>query len=312
MKAVVLQKSPDPVLVLSDVAGPVPGPGDALVRVEAFSLNLGEVRRGYTMAAAGWRPGWDFAGTVEKAAADGQGPKAGTRVVGFLEEAAWAERLAVPVRALAALPDVVSTVQAATLPVAGLTALFALERAGPLVGRRVLVSGASGGVGHFALQLARAGGAHVVAAVRRPELVAEAEADGAHTVVDDASLAAAAAHGLFDVILESVGGAALSNALTMLTRTGVCVTFGNSSRTPAPVDAGRFYLTGRPRLEGLYVLSELRHVPPSEGLGRLARLVADGRLKPRVTLEAPWTDIERVARALVDRKVAGKAVLTVG
>lgn len=312
MKAVTLQKSPDPVLVLSDVAEPVPAAGEALVRVEAFSLNLGEVRRGYTMAAAGWRPGWDFAGTVEKAAADGSGPKAGTRVVGFLEEGAWAERLAVPVRALAGLPDSVTTAQAATLPVAGLTALFALERAGPLLGRRVLVSGASGGVGHFALQLARAGGAHVVAAVRRPELVEAAEADGAHTVVDDATLAAAARHGPFDVILESVGGAALANALTMLTRTGVCVTFGNSSRTEAPVDAGRFYLTGRPRLEGLYVLSELRHVPPSEGLGRLARLVADGRLKPRITLEAPWTDIERVARALVDRKVAGKAVLTIG
>jgi NADPH2:quinone reductase len=312
MKAVTVAKAPEPTLVLSDVAEPVPGSGDALVRVEAFSLNLGEVRRGYTMAAAGWRPGWDFAGTVERAAADGQGPKAGTRVVGFLEEGAWAERLAVPVRALAALPDSVTTEQAATLPVAGLTALFALERAGPLVGRRVLVSGASGGVGHFALQLARAGGAHVVAAVRRPELVEAAEADGAHAVVDDATLAAAARHGPFDVILESVGGAALANALTMLTRTGVCVTFGNSSRTEAPVDAGRFYLTGRPRLEGLYVLSELRHVPPSEGLGRLARLVADGRLKPRITLEAPWTDIERVARALVDRKVAGKAVLTIG
>lgn len=311
MKAVTLEKSPDAVLVLSDVADPVPGPNDALVHVAAFSLNLGEVRRGYTMAVAGWRPGWDFAGTVEQAASDGSGPKAGTRVVGFLEEGAWAERLAVPVRALAELPASVSVVQAATLPVAGLTALFALERAGPLVGRRVLVSGASGGVGHFALQLARASGAHVVAAVRRPELVAEAEADGAHTVVDDASLAAAAAHGPFDVILESVGGAALANALTMLTRTGVCVTFGNSSRAPCSIDPTRFYLTGRPRLEGLYVLSELRHVPPAEGLGRLARLVADGRLKPRITLEVPWTDVERVARALVDRKVAGKAVLTI-
>jgi NADPH2:quinone reductase len=312
MKAVTLAKSPDPVLVLTDVAEPAPGPQDALVRAEAFSLNLGEVRRGYTMAAAGWRPGWDFAGTVERAAADGSGPKAGARVVGFLEEAAWAERLAVPTRALAELPASVSLAQAATLPVAGLTALFALERAGPLLGRRVLVSGASGGVGHFALQLARAGGAHVVAAVRRPELAGEAEADGAHAVVDDATLAAARAHGPFDVILESVGGVALANALTMLTRTGVCVSFGNSSRSEAPLDAGRFYLTGRPRLEGLYVLSELRHVPPSEGLARLARLVADGRLKPRITLEAPWNEIDRVARALVDRKVAGKAVLTVG
>ena len=312
MKAVTVAKTPEPTLVLSDVTEPVPGPGDALVRVEAFSLNLGEVRRGYTMAAAGWRPGGDFAGTVETAAADGSGPKAGARVVGFVEEGAWAERLAVPVRAIAELPASVSLAQAATLPVAGLTALFALERAGPLLGRRVLVSGASGGVGHFALQLARAGGAHVVAAVRRPELTEAAQADGAHAVVDDATLAAAAAHGPFDVILESVGGAALANALTMLTRTGVCVSFGNSSRTEAPVDAGRFYLTGRPRLEGLYVLSELRHVPPAEGLSRLARLVADGRLKPRITLQAPWTDTERVARALFDRKVAGKAVLTIG
>lgn len=310
MKAVAVAKSPEPTLVLADVPEPVAGRTEALVRVEAISLNLGEVRRGYTMAAEGWRPGWDFAGVVETAAADGQGPKAGTRVVGFLEEAAWAERLAVPTRALAALPDTVSTAQAACLPVAGLTALFALERAGPLIGRRLLVSGASGGVGHFALQLARAGGAHVVAAVRRPELVGAAEADGAHAVVDDATLAAAAAHGPFDVILESVGGIALANALSMLTRTGVCVTFGNSSRTDAPVDAGRFYLTGRPRLEGLYVLSELRHVPPAEGLGRLARLVSDGRLAPRITRTAPWTEIDRVARDFLDRKIAGKAVLT--
>ena len=80
---------------------------------------------------------------------------------------AWAERVAVRTDALAALPDAVSFGQAATLPVAGLTALWALERGGLLLDKRVLVTGASGGVGHLACQLARQAGAQVVGAVRQ-------------------------------------------------------------------------------------------------------------------------------------------------
>ena len=98
------------------------------MRVAAISLNRGEVRRAMS-AEAGWRPGWDLAGTVERAARDGSGPPSGSRVVGFLASGAWAEAAAVPTRALAVLPDAVTFVQAATLPVAGLTALYALEQA---------------------------------------------------------------------------------------------------------------------------------------------------------------------------------------
>src|SRR5207247_11345890 len=83
------------------------------------------------------------------------GPRVGARVVGLLPEGAWAERVAVPTHALAALPDKVTFAQAATLPVAGLTALYALAKRGPLLGRRVLVTGATGGGGYFADQLAR-------------------------------------------------------------------------------------------------------------------------------------------------------------
>jgi len=109
------------------VPAPTPDRGEAIIRVRAISLNRGEVRRS-TMAPAGWRPGWDLAGTVERAASDGSGPKVGARVVGFLPEGAWAERVAVPTHALAELPEKVTFSQAATFPVAGLTALHALAR----------------------------------------------------------------------------------------------------------------------------------------------------------------------------------------
>ena len=184
--AVVVDPAAPGRLVLRAVPDPVPDRGEAVVRVRAISLNRGEVRRS-TMAAAGWRPGWDLAGHVERAAADGSGPQVGARVVGLLPEGAWAERVAVPTHALAELPEKVTFSQAATFPVAGLTALHALAKNGPLLGRRVLVTGATGGVGDFAVQLARLAGAHVTASARRADQVAALRQLGAHevTVGDD-------------------------------------------------------------------------------------------------------------------------------
>ena len=106
-RAVVVDPDAPGRLVIRPVAEPTPLPNESLVRVRAISLNRGEVRRS-GMAAAGWRPGWDLAGEVERAAADGSGPRAGARVVGVLLEGAWAERVAVATNALAELPDKVT------------------------------------------------------------------------------------------------------------------------------------------------------------------------------------------------------------
>jgi NADPH:quinone reductase len=311
MRAVVVEPNSPNHLGFREVEEPLPAPSEALVRVKAISLNRGEVRRAQSSSEAGFRPGWDFAGTVERAAADGSGPPEGTRVVGLLEFGAWAELVAVPTVSLAALPDEVSFAQAATLPVAGLTALYTLEKADGLLGRNVLITGASGGVGLFACRLARMSGARVVGVMRqadREPLVREA---GAHEVVTGDDASAAREHGPYDLILESVGGDALANALTMLATGGTCVSFGVSAARETTFDVRSFYLTGGATLYGFILFHEILARPAGAGLARLLRLVAEGSLQPRIELEAPWTEIGEVAGRLIDRDYAGKAVLQV-
>jgi len=113
-------------LELREVDEPSPARDESIVAVRAVSINRGELRL-LSVRPAGWRPGQDIAGTVVKAAADGDGPAVGTRVVALVDQAGWAERVAVPRSRIAVVPDVVSFAQAATLPVAGLTALRALR-----------------------------------------------------------------------------------------------------------------------------------------------------------------------------------------
>jgi NADPH:quinone reductase len=311
MRAVTVDARGERRLVIDQVPKPQPGPGDALIRVAAFSLNRGEVRNALTEGRQGARLGWDIAGTIEKAAADGSSPAAGTRVVAVDAIGGWAEFTALPAMMIAPIPTHLSFAHAATLPIAGLTALHALRRGGELKGKRVLVSGASGGVGSFACQLAHLEGAQVVAAIRGPSQEPFVRANGADLVAIGPDLSAARPHAPFDLILESVGGASLGAALTMLAPGGTCVLFGVSESSEVHFDAGAFYRIGATTLYGLALHLEFRHEPPSVGLAHLAGLVAEGKLKPSIEVEAPWTEIARVANDLMNRRYLGKAVLSI-
>lgn len=310
-RAIVVDPGAPGRLAIREVEAATPALSDAVIRVAAISLNRGEVRA-LAGAEAGWRPGWDFSGTVVQAATDGSGPKEGARVVGLMGSGgSWAEQIAAPTNAIAELPDSVSFAQAATLPIAGLTALYALERGGPLLGRTVLVTGASGGVGLLACQLARFGGARVVGVVRTPQYESAVREAGAHEVVIGEDAEPARPFGPYDTILESVGGASLASALKLLTKDGVCVLFGRSSGAESAIDAAQFFLNGGSTLYGFIIFHEVKRYPAATGLARLARLVADGALHPHIEVEAPWTETADVAQRLLARGFPGKAVLHV-
>ncbi|RCJ32916.1 alcohol dehydrogenase [Nostoc minutum NIES-26] len=308
IRAVVVDPNVSGRLVLRDVDAPTPAANETVIRVAAISLNRGEVRRA-TTAEAGWRPGWDLAGVVETPAADGSGPVAGTRVVGLLRSGAWAELVSVPTHSLAELPQSVSFAQAATLPVAALTAYHALLQGGSVLGRPVLITGASGGVGHFAIQLARLSGAQITAHIRRPEYETFVKDAGADSVVIGEDLSSAREYGPYHLIVESVGGNTLGTALDLLAEDGTVVLFGVSGGAEVTFNAQRFFATGGASLYGLILFHELRRESAAIGLQRLLNLVETGQLHPVIDLEASWTEIADVAQQLLDRKFTGKAVL---
>jgi NADPH:quinone reductase-like Zn-dependent oxidoreductase len=304
MRALVADGSAPDRIAIHDVAEPVPGAGEVLVDVRAFSINRGELRMLRT-AADGWRPGWDFAGIL-RSDVDG-GPGAGSRVVGVKRGGTWAEQVAVPHDWIAELPTGVSFAEAAALPTAGLTALRTLRLGPAILGRRVLVSGASGGVGRFATQLAHLGGAEVTALVTSMSArTAGLRELGADAVVTDVERL----RGRFDLILESVGGDTLGRLMTMIDPHGTLVMFGNSSDVPTTFNVRDIYIDAHVRLQGFEVFFGVE--PFGRDLGYLARLVAERRLDPQLAGELSWEEVPEALDRLRNREVAGKIALTIG
>ena len=243
-------------IALREIAEPAPSADEALVEVRAFSLNRGELSS-FARNKEGWVPGQDIAGVVLRAAASGKGPPQGSRVVALVDDFGWAQRAAVPAHRMAALPEAVSFQHAATLPVAGLTALRTLRIGGALVGRRVLITGAAGGVGTLAVQIAARSGAHVTAVVGRAERAAGLLALGAAEVVEGIDQA----QGRFALILESAGGASLAAALRLVEPKGTVVVYGNSSTEPTTISFADFRGAPNSRVQSFsYFTSEAEYI----------------------------------------------------
>ncbi|WP_225732362.1 MULTISPECIES: zinc-binding dehydrogenase [unclassified Nocardia] len=293
---------------LADVPEPVAAADAALIRVEAFSVNRGEILAltGVygTPTAPGVVPGQDVVGRVVVAAADGSGPAVGARVVAHAAGGGWAELVAVATDALTELPDAVPNEVAAALPLAGLTALRLLRHIDAPRGARVLLTGASGGVGHYLVELLTAAGASVTAVVADAERGSRLAEFGARVITD-----IAADTDRYDVIMESVGGEVFSEAIRKLEPGGLVLWFGQASLQPVRLDFFEL-MSATP-----FTLKHFPHwvadTTDAEDLRTLVELVAADRLHPELGRVADWTATAETLTDLNRRRIRGNAVLTI-
>ena len=303
MRAILYDPAAPAGLRLAEAPDPEPGPSEALVQVAATTLNFGEVAFLRDRVEVGGVAGWDAAGTVVTPAPDGSGPDAGARVTSFGPVGAWAELRAVDTAELAVVPDALEFGAAAALPVAGVTALRALRRLGSVVGRRVLITGASGGVGRFAVQLAARAGAHVVAVVGSP-----ARADGlADLGAAEVVVGLDGVSEPVDAALDHVGGRMLADVHALLRPGGAVLSVGMASLEPTTID----FEEARQRADGTRVEVFTVGGGFAAELPYLLSLLEAGALDPQIGWRGSWDRASEAAEALMARRVAGKAVLEV-
>ncbi|MBD7997198.1 MULTISPECIES: NADP-dependent oxidoreductase [Oerskovia] len=294
------------VLELSELPTPKVGPDTVLVRVKATSVNPVDwkVREGYLDAIMDATfpvvPGWDVAGVVEQVGLDTPELSVGDEVFGYVRKdvvsgGTTAELVAAPVRTLARRPAAWTWEQAAGAPLAGLTALQTIDRAGVSSGQTVLVHAAAGGVGSMAVQIAVARGARVIgtASERNHEYLRSL---GAEPVTYGEGLSgrvrALAPEGV-DVVLDYIGGEALATTPDVLRDGGTVASV---------VDAA-----ARDELGGHYVWVR----PDVEGLTELARLADAGQLTVDVAEVYDLADAAKAHEASRTGHVRGKVVITV-
>ncbi len=301
------------VMTLGERPDPAPRAGEVLVAVRAASVNPVDwkVRRGDVRLLSGRPPkilGTDLAGTVAALGPGVAGLAAGAAVYGTTRmmlgaQGSHAERVAVPARRVAPIPPGLSFEEAAALPVAALTALNGLRRCGELEGRAVAVVGATGGVGHLALQLARARGARVTAvcSARNAE---RARALGAEEVVDYRKEDLTRGQRRFDVVFDAHGATGFAAASRVLSGSGVYAT------TLAGPAAAMVHLWHRLAGGRQLAMANLRDRP--EDYAELARLLGAGAVKPVVSAVVPLDRAAEAFAALEAGGVVGKVVIRIG
>lgn len=321
MRAVLQDRygSPD-VLHLGELPVPTPGAGEVLVRVGAAGVDMGTVhlvhgtplllRLGFGLRRPKVPvPGRDVAGTVEVVGEGVTGFAPGDRVFGTAD-GSFAEHAVVPVRRLAHRPPSLTVEEAAALPVSGLTAYQAVRGSGVGPGQRVLVLGASGGVGTYAVQLAVAAGA-TVTATSGPAKRALVEGLGAHRVLDHTSEPLDAEGVRYDVVLAIGGDPSLRSLRRVTAPRGTIVLVGRDA--PGRVAAG-YHRTAGSALLGLVLRQRVvMHVAKELGtdLAELGALVEQGAVRPVVERGYPLAEAAAAVTHVGAGRARGKVVVSV-
>jgi len=305
MRALLIDHNAPNHLKLGEAPDPVPGPAQVVIQVVGTSLNRGEVAFRAPAADEGTVLGWDASGIVVKRALDGSGPTKGTPVLTVDGGGGgWAELRAVDTASLAAVPDASDLAAFAALPVAGLSALRALRSLGDVEGRRILITGASGGVGRYAVQLGARAGAEMIA-VASPQHHRDLIALGASAAVTRPS----EVDGRVFAVIDMVGGDLLPESYRVLQdHGGTLLSVGHVAATPEVFEVGDMQAKSR-TIRGFYLFADTTGI--AEDLAQLVALMSEGSLDPQIVWRGPWTDQGEAVRLLLERRLHGKAILEI-
>ena len=302
-----------------DVPRPTPGPGQVLVRIEAAGLNFIDVyqRNGHYKVPVPFTLGQEAAGNVAAVGSGVAEPNVGARVAYTTILGAYAEYAVVPADRVVALPDGVSTKQAAAAMLQGLTAHYLATSTYPLKsGDACLVHAAAGGVGLLLCQVAALRGARVVGTVSTREKAALARAAGAADVIlyteqdFEAEVKRLLGGSGLQVIYDSVGKTTFEKGLNCLAPRGMMVLYGQSSGPVGPFDPqvlnqkGSLFLT-RPTLAH-HILTRAELVARA---GEVLGWIESGKLQVRIERELPLAQAAEAHRLLEGRKTTGKVLL---
>lgn len=271
-------------LTLHEVPEPAPLPHEALVRVEAFAPNPGDLTA-LAGAPAGTIPGWDGSGVVLRPAADGRGPRAGSRVIFLgLAAAGWAQRRSVPLGMTAEASADAPLERLAALPVPATSALRAVRRFGSVLGRRILISGATSAVGRFAVQIAARSGAQVVAVARDMSQHAALRTLGASETHATLASVASRVHGA----IEMIGGQHLVETYALLERGATVIALGHAAGADENFPYGAF--VADPATSDRSITSFFLGSEPDLA-AEMAYLAADPSLDVGAIDVRPWTEL---------------------
>jgi len=304
------------VLYVADIAEPAPGPGEVKLRVRAASLNAldGKARAGHLRFVPIFRgpprgTGCDVAGEIVEIGSAAAPRHVGERVFGLISpmrrDGAFAEYAVATAANLCAIPAGVDFEQAAALPVAGGTALQALvDHACLAAGKRILITGAAGGVGHFAVQIAKHVGAHVVG------VCTAANADfvralGADDVVDYGREDFTQRADRFDVVFDAACASSFASARHVLLETGCYINTAGS--LAALVDTAASAVVARFTSRQRAIVFTL--APGSLTWQRLAALTAAGAVRPHIERRIAFEDVADAQRAMETGHSRGKIVI---